>query len=132
MPRPCLQAARATSRACLNERTFMRTTLISIRALILSSIAAAIATGCSNSSSGPPRTDAGGGSGSTSTGGTHGDAGTRTDAGAGGTRGDAGSDAAAANAFVYFVKQANGTTTATLSGGTFSVNSSYGTSGNGF
>ena len=70
-----------------------------------------------------------GGSGGASTGGV---GGTRADAGAGGTRGDAGSDSAAANAFVYFVKQANGTTTATLAGGTFSVNSSYGTSGNGF
>ena len=45
---------------------------------------------------------------------------------------DGGGDAAIGSAFVYFVKQANGTTTATLAGGTLSVNSSYGTSGNGF
>jgi hypothetical protein len=111
----------------------MRTTLISTRALIGLTIAATIATGCSSSSSGRPRTDAGGGagtgSGGTSTGGV---GGTPADAGAGGTRGDAGGDTAAGNAFVYFVKQANGTTTATLANGTLSVNSSYGTSGNGF
>jgi hypothetical protein len=111
----------------------MRTTLISTRALIGLTIAATIATGCSSSSSGRPRTDAGGGagtgSGGTSTGGV---GGTPADAGAGGTRGDAGGDTAPGNAFVYFVKQANGTTTATLANGTLSVNSSYGTSGNGF
>ena len=45
---------------------------------------------------------------------------------------DGGADTAIGSAFVYFVKQANGTTTATLAGGTLSVNSSYGTSGNGF
>ena len=34
--------------------------------------------------------------------------------------------------FVYFVKQANGTTTASLANGTISVNSNYSASGNGF
>ena len=34
--------------------------------------------------------------------------------------------------FVYFVKQANGTTTASLAGGVFSVNSTYSASGNAF
>ena len=34
--------------------------------------------------------------------------------------------------FVYFVKQANGTTTASLAGGTFTVGSTYGASGNAF
>jgi hypothetical protein len=109
----------------------MRPMLISTRGLAMLTIAASIATGCS--SSGPPRSDAGGGaptgSGGASAGGV---GGTHADAGAGGTRGDAGGDSAAGKAFVYFVKQANGTTTATLAGGTFSVNSSYGTSGNGF
>ena len=52
--------------------------------------------------------------------------------GSGGTPVDGGGDTATGSAFVYFVKQANGTTTATLAGGTFSVNSSYGASGNGF
>jgi hypothetical protein len=34
--------------------------------------------------------------------------------------------------YVYFIKQANGTSTATLAGGTISVNNTYGTSGNAF
>jgi pectin methylesterase-like acyl-CoA thioesterase len=38
----------------------------------------------------------------------------------------------AAVPFVYFIKQANGTTTASLAGGTISVQSTYGTSGNAF
>ena len=109
----------------------MRTTLISTRALILLTIAASTAVGCSGS--GPQRTDAGGGAGTGSGGVSTGAVGgAQADAGTGGVRGDAGGDSAAGNAFVYFVKQANGTTTATLAGGALSVNSSYGTSGNGF
>ncbi|HEX3903556.1 MAG TPA: hypothetical protein VH853_11955, partial [Polyangia bacterium] len=51
-------------------------------------------------------------------------------AGAGGS--SAGAGGAASTPFVYFVAQANGTTTATLASGTFSVNSTFGASGNGF
>ncbi len=123
----------------------MRTTLmISTRALLLLTAATFIAVGCS--SSGPAHTDAGTGTGGSSTGGssTGGVGGTPGGAGSGGSLGlggsagtgampaDGGTDAATGSSFVYFVKQANGTTTATLAGGTLSVNSSYGTSGNGF
>ena len=117
----------------------MRTTLIATRALLLLTVATSIAAGCS--SSGPARTDGGTGTGGTSTGGaggTHGNAGSGGSVGPGGSGGtggmpaDAGADAAPGNAFVYFVKQANGTTTATLASGAFSVNSTYGASGNGF
>jgi hypothetical protein len=117
----------------------MRTTLISTRALTFLTLFGAIATGCSSSGSGAPRTGAGGGaatgSGGAATGGLGGtvaDAGLGATTGSGGTRGDAGADSASGSAFVYFIKQANGTTTATLKNGTFSVNSSYGASGNGF
>jgi hypothetical protein len=113
----------------------MRTMLISTRALVLLTVAASITTGCS--SSGPARTQPG--SGGTSTGGaggTHGNAGsgggTAGSGGTGGSQVDAGGDTATGSSFLYFVKQASGTTTATLASGTFSVNSSYGTSGNGF
>src|SRR5438128_2276781 len=44
---------------------------------------------------------------------------------------DAGGDAGT-QPFVYFIKQANGTNTATLAGGTFTINSTYGPSGNAF
>jgi len=73
-------------------------------------VIAAIAAGCSSSAGKAPNTDAG------------------SDAagGQGGGSNDAGS------AFVYFVKQANGTTTAALAGGTFTVASNYGASGNAF
>ncbi len=107
----------------------MRTTLISTRALLLVTVAASIAAGCSSSS--PARTDAGtGGTSTGGAGGTQGGAGSGGSVGSGGSGGtggtpvDGGADSAIGNAFVYFVKQANGTTTATLAGGTFSVNSS--------
>ncbi|HEY5282070.1 MAG TPA: hypothetical protein VIM14_04705, partial [Polyangia bacterium] len=51
-----------------------------------------------------------------------------TDAGTGTTGGDVG----AGGGFVYFVKQANGTTSATLADGSITVNSAYSASGNGF
>ena len=77
----------------------------------------------------------GAGGGSAGTGGAsagNGDAAGGT-SGSGGMRADAGVDTGTGNApFVYFVKQANGTTTATLAGGTFSVNGTYSASGNGF
>ena len=113
------------------------TTLISTRTSLLLTVAASIAAGCSSSS--PARTDAGtGGTATGGVGGTHGGAGSGGSVGSGGSGGtggmpvDGGADTASGSAFVYFVKQANGTTTATLAGGTLSVNSSYGTSGNGF
>ena len=117
----------------------MRTTTISTRALLLVTVAASIAAACSSSA--PARTDAGTGTGGSSTGGvggTYGGAGAGGSLGSGGAGGaggtpvDGGGDTATENKFVYFVKQANGTTTATLASGAFSVNSSYGTSGNGF
>jgi len=125
----------------------MRTTLISTRTLFLLAVAGSVATGCSSSSSGPPRTDAGSdahagtGGGSAGTGGgaagtggsAAGNGGASGNGGSGGARGDAGVDSGTGNVpFVYFVKQANGTTTAALANGTFSVNSTYSTSGNGF
>jgi Pectinesterase len=104
----------------------MKTTLKTTRALLLLPVVALIATGCSGSS-GSSSTDA------------------RSDAvdapigadggqgGSGGGDGGAGADSGTAGSpFVYFVKQANGTTTATLAGGTFTVNSTYATSGNAF
>jgi pectinesterase len=111
----------------------MRTTLTSTRAILLSAVTLTVAVGCS--SSGPARTDAGTGTSTGGGGGTHGNTGAGGSAGSGGAGGmtaDAGVDAAVGNPFVYFVKQTNGTTTATLANRTFSVNSSYGTSGNGF
>jgi hypothetical protein len=50
-----------------------------------------------------------------------------------GTQGDAAGDTGTVvGPFVYFVKQANGATTATLANGAFQVSSVYGTSGNAF
>ncbi len=108
----------------------MRTTLIATRALSFLTVAASIAGGCS--SSGPARTDAGTGTGGTATGGVGGTPGSGGSGGSGGGPADAGGDAVNGSSFVYFVKQANGTTTATLASGAFSVNSTYGASGNGF
>ncbi len=112
----------------------MRTTLTSPRAILLLTATLSVIAGCS--SSGPART-AGTGGGGPSTGGvggTHGSAavgGSLGSGGSGGLMADAGADAASGSAFVYFVKQANGTS-ATLANGSLSVNSSYGASGNGF
>jgi len=72
-----------------------------------------------------------GGSAGTGTGGTAGSA-TAGNAGVGGASSGSAGAAGAGAPFVYFVKQANGTTTATLAGGTISVSSSFGTSGNAF
>jgi hypothetical protein len=59
-----------------------------------------------------------------------------TSADVGGGRDDAGQDAGDTTvmdgAFAYFVKQANGTTTASLSDGILSVSAAYGSSGNAF
>ncbi|HZL17717.1 MAG TPA: pectinesterase family protein [Polyangia bacterium] len=119
----------------------MKTTLISTRTLFFFAVAASFATGCSSSST--PEKDAGsqagsgggagtGGGGAAGTGGSGATAGTTgTSDGGAGTGGTTGTDGGTAP-FVYFVQQANGTTTATLSGGTFTVNSTYGASGNGF
>jgi len=89
---------------------------------------ALIATGCSGSSSSSNK-DAGAGGSDAPTG----TGGARVDAGdAGDAPGDAADDTGPGAPFVYFVKQANGTNTATLASGTFSVNSVYGPSGNAF
>jgi pectin methylesterase-like acyl-CoA thioesterase len=101
--------------------------LIATRALLLLTVAASVSAGCSSSA--PARTDAGTGTGGTSTGGAGGAA---ASGGSGGGPVDAGGDTVGGSSFVYFVKQANGTTTAALAGGAFSVNSTYGASGNGF
>lgn len=42
------------------------------------------------------------------------------------------SEAGSSSAFVYFIKQTNGTTSATMASGNITVNGSYGTSGNAF
>jgi hypothetical protein len=117
----------------------MGNTLTRIPARWLLVVVASIAAGCSGS--GSSKTDAGSdthaGTGG-KTAGTGGAGGSSVDAGAGGAdsggaAGDAGTDTGGGNnPFVYFVKQANGTTTASLAGGTFTVSSVYGTSGNGF
>jgi pectin methylesterase-like acyl-CoA thioesterase len=70
----------------------------------------------------------GGAGGATGTGGAAGGAGT---SGTGGT-GNGGNGGSAATPFVYFVKQANGTTTASLASGAISVSSTFGSSGNAF
>ncbi len=85
----------------------------------------------------------GDGSGGGDTGATNGDATTAADANsdAGATNGDAdagtpgdaaGDTGTLGTPFVYFVEQANGTTTATLTSGTFQVSSVFGASGNAF
>jgi pectin methylesterase-like acyl-CoA thioesterase len=127
----------------------MKTTLNRLRALFLLVVAVFVATGCSSSDSGPSNTGGSGagnpaggmagtasgtaGSAGNTAGGSAGNAaggsaGTVAGAGTGGAAGGAG----AGGAFVYFVKQTNGTTTATLAGGTLSLNSTFGSSGNAF
>jgi len=69
------------------------------------------------------------GTGAAGTGGTGGMAGT---SGAAGTGGGAGTGTGGAAPFVYFVKQANGTTTASLASGAISVSSTFSASGNAF
>jgi hypothetical protein len=102
----------------------MTTTLNPFRAFLWV-VAAFIATGCSSSSSGPPNTgDAGASDGA-------GGAGADASAEAGDAAALPG-DGAASNQFVYFIEQANGTTTATLAGGAFQVSSVYAPSGNAF
>ena len=136
----------------------MKTALIWMRAFFL--LVVWVTFGCSSSDSGSSATGGAGGShagssnGGSSNGGSSnggsagsvvaGSAGTGTGgtagsgtAGSAGMGGASGGSAGAAGAgggapFVYFVKQANGTTTATLAGGTISVSSSFGTSGNAF
>ncbi|HEY4015283.1 MAG TPA: hypothetical protein VGM06_18190 [Polyangiaceae bacterium] len=113
----------------------MKTTLNSIQALFWV-VVAFVAAGCSSSNSGPPNTGSGVDGGDASNGA---DAATGTgdaaaDANAGGDASD-NEDARLPDGgtqFLYFVSQANGTTTAALSGGAFQVNSVYGTSGNAF
>lgn len=73
----------------------------------------------------------GGAAGAPATGGAGGAAGASATGGAGGV-GGSGNGGSGATPFVYFVKQANGTTTASLTSGTISVSSTFGSSGNGF
>ncbi len=106
----------------------MRLKLTRIPALFVVVIASVVV-GCSGSSTPKPSNmDAHGDATAPST-----DAG--SDAGAdmsvGTDTGNPGTDAGSAP-FVYFVKQANGTTTADLTNGTFTVNSTFGASGNAF
>ena len=111
----------------------MRTTLFGIRALLLSSIVATIAAGCGGSSSGTkPDAGSGGHDAATGTGGApSGTGGARPDGGDASVTPDA-SDGGPSAPFVYFVKQAQGTTTAALAGGVFTVSSVYAPSGNAF
>jgi hypothetical protein len=108
----------------------MKTTLNSIRALLWIVAALFVATGCSSSNSGPSNpggpTDAGGGSDGTGGADANVDAGAPSEAGTPPPPGDG------STPFVYFIQQTNGTTTASLAGGAFSVSSTYGTSGNAF
>ncbi|HVV49939.1 MAG TPA: pectinesterase family protein [Polyangia bacterium] len=76
-----------------------------------------------------------GAAGSSGTGGSAGATGTGGAAGApgtGGATGTGGTGGAGATPFVYFVKQASGTTTASLASGAFTVASTFGSSGNAF
>lgn len=74
-----------------------------------------------------------GGSSAAGTGGaTNGGAAGTNVGGASGAAGDGGAAGEPGVPFVYFVKQTNGTTTATLENGSFSVSSTYGASGNAF
>ena len=80
----------------------------------------------------------GGAAGASATGGAGGAAGAPGTGGAagasatGGAGGAGNGGAGGATPFVYFVKQANGTTTASLASGTISVSSTFGSSGNAF
>lgn len=85
-------------------------------------------TGGTGGSTGGSVAGSSGGSVAGTGGGTGGTGGTGT----GGATGAAGNGAGGAGPYVYFVKQANGTTTATLAGGAFSVANAFGSSGNAF
>jgi Pectinesterase len=114
----------------------MKTALIWLKTLCLLVVVTLIA-GCSSTDSNP--SNSGGGAGGSS-GGVSGAAGTTANAGTsglgvGGAGGNAGASGAAGSGnspFVYFVKQANGTTTGTMAAGTISVSSTFGASGNAF
>ena len=100
--------------------------------------------GCSSSGSSKGSGGSGGGAAGQAAAGNSGSGGGSAagSSGAGGAGGAAGNGAAgagvggtggtASGAFVYFVKQANGTTTASLAGGAISVSSTFGSSGNAF
>ena len=100
------------------------TNLNSIRALFWV-LVTLIVTGCSSSNAGPP-----------SAGPTDASAALDVAVGASADGGDAavmpGVPGDGGGGFVYFVQQANGTTTATLANGAFQVSSVYGASGNAF
>jgi hypothetical protein len=98
-----------------------------------------IGSGCSSSGSSKGAGGSGGGAAGQAAAGNSGSGGGSAagSSGSGGAAGAAGmggggSGGAAGGAFVYFVKQSNGTTTASLAGGAISVSSSYGSSGNAF
>ncbi len=92
--------------------------------------------GAGTAGSGTAGTESGGSAGTGGSGGSGGSTvGTAGTGGSGGgaAGGGAGGAGGGGNApYVYFVKQANGTTTADLTSGTFTVSSTYGTSGNAF
>ncbi|MET0794944.1 MAG: hypothetical protein ABW061_25720, partial [Polyangiaceae bacterium] len=126
----------------------MKTTLISLRLLFLI-LLGVFAQGCSSSSdAGPVASGAGSpGAGAVNGGAAGASAGSPAIAGAGGSTGGTGGSAAGTGGasagsggsaggsgvpFVYFIKQANGTTTATLASGAISVANTFGASGNAF
>jgi hypothetical protein len=92
----------------------------------------AMGAGCSSGSSKPGTGGSGGGLAGQGGPGLGG--GGPGSAGVGGAAGNGvgGGGGAPSGAFVYFVKQTNGTTSASLAGGTISVSSTYGSSGNAF
>ena len=100
-------------------------------------VVAFIGNGCSSNSSKPSTGSGGSAAGQSGTGGGAGAAGSTGTGGAAGAAGAAatggaagmgvgGSGGAASGAFAYFVKQANGTTTASLASGTISVSNTIG------
>src|SRR6185312_10755621 len=139
------------------EGNLMNTAQTCLRTFCFLVAVAFVGNGCS--SGGSPSGTGGSSGGSTGTGGAAGKSGTGGSTGTGGAAGKSGTGGAAGSIgtggaagasatggaggagdggaggdtpFVYFVKQANGTTTASLASGTISVSSTFGSSGNAF
>jgi Pectinesterase len=138
----------------------MKTTLISLRVLFFALVVGLLGQGCSSdpepvtggagavsgaagsnvpragnagTSTGGADAGSGGSAAGTTGGGAAGAAGAAgANAGTGGSAGLGGSAGNPSGPFVYFVKQANGTNTAALAGGTISVANTFGASGNAF
>jgi hypothetical protein len=99
----------------------------------VSSTGGSSATGGASTSGGAGASGGATSSGGASTTGGASTAGGAGGAGVGGATGTGGSGGGVPNSpFVYFVKQTNGTTTATLAGGVITVSSKYSSSGNAF